>query len=422
MVIIDVDPAAKQRVERVRPDATVIDGDASSRLTLARSGLDARSVLIAATSSDAVNREVARVAREHFGVQERVVVAISAPDEGSSDLSLAEFVHAADAVAGQVVNRVSIEASRAVDIGLGVGEILQVTVLEGSPAVGRPLRELSARHWLVAAVYRGGTLIVPHGDTRVAPEDRVLLVGEPSDLQDVAPYFRGGAPVFPSQFGTRVAWAGPDAVQGVARTFAEMVGAEEVVQVPRELRDFASASDVEWRSWLDAQSVGCVVIRDTRLPWFVRLGLVRCRLHAAIVAARRPFLVLRGPPRPLQRLLVCIRDGRAQREVLLAGIDLARLSGASIDVLTVDPSGSGSAGEPLPQDLARLSRIYGIEIASHRVPGNPIARIRAAAEDFDLVVLGIRPEHNTPLAPDISTFLLHDLPVAAVFVPWSPAG
>lgn len=417
LVVVDVDPTAEAALREVRADCVFVAGDGSSRLTLARCGLDERSVFIAATSSDAVNLEAARVASEHFGVEERVVVA----DEAADGALIGEHVRPAEAVAGRVVNRVSIEASRAVDIGLGIGEILQVTVLEGSAAAGRALKDFGARHWLVAAVYRAGTLIVPHGDTRVAAGDRVLLVGEPSDLEDVAPYFRGGAPVFPSQFGACIARVDHPLAHAYAGWLAGMLGMELVGPAPRTFADLAATPAADWSAWLDENMVACSVHPGAALPWYVRLGLVRSRLHAALVAGRRPFVVVRGPPVEVRRLLVCVRDPQQQRDVLLAGIDLARLAGAPIDVLTVAPPGA----EPNPAwsaGIRRLSRLYEVEIEQRRVTGNPVAEIRRAAEGADLAVLGIRSEHNSPLAPDVSTHLLHDLPVSAVFVPWSPTG
>lgn len=417
LVVVDVDPAVEAALREVRPDSEFVPGDGTSRLTLARCGLDGRSVLIAATSSDAVNHEVARVATEHFGVEERVVVA----DEAGGVGPVGEYVRPAEAVAGRVVNRVSIEASRAVDIGLGVGEILQVTVLEGSAAVGRPLRDFGARHWLVAAVYRAGALLVPHGDTRVAAGDRVLLVGDPSDLEDVAPYFRGGAPVFPSQFGTRLARVDHPTADAYARWLAGIVGVDLLAEVPRRLADPTGAPVAEWVGWLDEHTVACSVHTASVLPWYVRLGLVRSSLHAALVAGRRPFVVVRGPPGEVRRLLVCIRDPQHQRDVLLAGIDLARLAGAAIEVLTVDPPGA-AVNTVRAADIQRLARLYDVELAHRRESGNPVAEIRRAAQGADLVVLGVRPEHNSPFSPDVSTHLLHDLPVSAVFVPWAPPG
>lgn len=419
LVVIDVDPRVRALVAAVRPDAAFVEGDASSRLVLARCGLDARSVFIAATNSDEVNREAAALVQRQFGVQERVVV-VAGTEAADERVDAAECVQAAQAIAGRVVNRVSIEAARAVDIGLGEGEILQVTVLDGSPAVGRPLREFSARHWLVAAVYRSGALIVPHGDTRVAAGDRVLLVGDPADLQDVAPFFRGGAPVFPSQYGSAIAWLGPASVEDAARAFADRVGAEPVLPVPLGQLDLAAASVEEWRAWLDAQAIGCVVVQGAQLPAWVRLGLARSRLHAAIVGSRRPFLLVRGAPRPVTRLLVGLRDARAQREVLLAAIDLARLLEAGLEVLTVGDALEGE--DPVGVDVARLARTYGVAIAHRRVPGNPVQRLREAAAEVDLVVLGLRVEHNRLLAPDVSTHLLHELPSSALFVPWSSEG
>lgn len=420
VVVVDLSAEVEPLLRLARPDARLVVGDATSRLTLDRCELDPRSVLVAATGDDAVNREAARVAGLHFGVEERVVVASqadSAPEDGGP---APEVVRPADAVAGRVVNRISIEASRAVDVGLGIGEILQVTVLEGSPAVGRVLRDFSARHWLVAAVYRSGTLVVPHGDTLVQAGDRVLLVGDPADLQDIAPYFRGGAPVFPSQYGALVAWSGNEATAAFAETFAALVGAAGAVPMPADLAPGGPAPPLDSRAWLDGASVGCLVLPAINLPWFVRLGLVRSNVHAALTAIRRPFVVVRAPNQPIRRVLVAIRDARAQREVLLAGIDLARQVGATIEALTVVPQGGGSGD--LGAQIDRIARLYGVEIGHRVVPGNPVAAIRAAAAAGDLLVVGFRSEHNSPFAPDVSTFLLHDLPVTAVFVPWSAAG
>lgn len=418
VVVVDHDPAAEGQSRAVRADARFVGGDGSSRLTLERAELDARSVLVAATSSDAVNREAARVAREHFGVAERVVVNADPPDELGDGLARSELVRPADAVAGQVVNRVSIEASRAVDVGLGLGEVLQVTVLEGSPAVGRALRDFAARHWLVAAVYRAGKLIVPHGDTQVAANDRVLLVGDPADLQDVAPYFRGGAPVFPSQYGSSLAYSGGPAEAAVATRLAASFGLDDALPVPADL--LATRTPAQSCAWLDEHAVGCLLIPGGRIPWYVRLGLVRSSRHALLVAARRPVVVLRGTVGEVRRVLVCVREPRAQREVLLAAIDVSRLLGAEIHALTVHGGDDERDQARLAADLDRVARLYGVDIVHHHHHGNPVASIRSFATDYDLVVLGLRAEHNSLLAPDVSTFLLHDLPVSAVFVPWSP--
>lgn len=412
IVVVDRDPSVEPTVRAAREDCTFIAGDGASRLTLARCGMDARSVLIAATSVDAVNHESARVAEEHFGVEERVVVA----DEPGEAGAAADCVQPAEALAGKVVNRVSIEASRAVDIGLGVGEILQVTVLEGSAAAGRPLRDFGARHWLVAAVYRAGALIVPHGDTRVAAGDRVLLVGDPGDLEHVAPYFRGGAPVFPSQYGARLARVEHPTTEPYARWLAGVLGMELLADARPSLTDPSPPSLATWVGWLDEHAIACTVLPASRLPWYVRLGLVSSTQHAALVAGRRPFFVVRGPPRDVRRLLVCVR-GPQQRDVLLAGIDLARLCGATIDVLSVEPPGAAS-NPSWTADIQRLARLYDVELSHRRQVGNPVAQIRLAARTADLVVLGVRGEHNSPLSPDVSTHLLHDLPATAVFVPW----
>lgn len=417
VVVVDPDEGAGERVHAVRPDASFVTGDGCSRLVLARCNLDARSVFVACSPSSEVNREAARLAREHFAVEERVVLAADLPSELDAGERAGDLLRPADAVAGRIVNRISVEASRAVDVGLGIGEILQVTVLEGSPAAGRALRDFGARHWLVAAVYRAGALIVPHGDTRIAAGDRVLLVGEPADLADVAPFFRGGAPVFPSQYGTSVVWIGAGPPSELARSLTDAVAADQLAIIPPSLRDPAAAAPAEWTAWLDSVAAACLVLPGAHLPAYVRAGFVRSRLLGALCASRRPVVVQRTATVSVRRILVALKDLRAQRDVALAAIDLARQLGAAVEGLHVGDGPPAGASE-----LDRAARLYGLELPLVVRPGNPVRTIREASRDADLVVLGLRPEHNSPLAPDVSTYLFAELAATAVFVPWSSSG
>lgn len=403
LVAVDLNAAVEAPLRAVRADATLVVGDGTSRLVLARARLDPKTVLIAATGDDATNREVARVALESFGVEERVVVVA---ERGADEPGAPDPVVTVDAVAGRVVNRVSVGGARAIEVGLGIGELLQVTVLEGSPAAGRTLRELGARTWLVGAVYRGDHLIVPHGDTRIEAGDRVLLVGDPSVLEDVAPFFRGGAPVFPSQYGARIGYCGDEGARRTAMWLADRVGAAEVLAVGPLGGDGPDPD-------LAAADVGCMVMDPRPLPWYVRLGLVASRLHGAIVAARRPVLIARSPP-PYTGVLLCVRDARAERDVVLAALDLARQVDAPVSAVTV-----GAGAPTVRADLDRLARLHGVELPHRHEVGNPVTRIRAAASPAHLVVAGIRPEHNGPLAPDVSVHLLHDTPGALLLVPWA---
>lgn len=396
-----------------------VQGDGTSRLVLASAGLARTSVLVAATRSDEVNKEVARVAREAFGVEERVVLLDVLEGLEEAGLLRTEVVGRHLATAARVLNNLPLGEARATALGLGAGELLQVTVLEGSPAVGRELRDLEARDWLVAAVYRGAELIVPHGETSVLPGDRVLLVGEPSELRLIAAWFRGGEPTFPTLYGANVGWVGE--AGELARWVREQTLAEGALEIASELLDPDLHETAQVAASLRAREIGCLALPPRPVPWLARVGLVAARRADLLFGLGVPLLVVRGAP-PIRRLLLALGPGQDAQPLGNVALDLARQLGASLTSLTVVPppvAGGGGPEPSAPRQLARLAALHEVPLTQILDQGNPIERVRHHAREADLLIVGFgrQPRRSTVLSPDVSLFLLHHTPVSTLFVP-----
>lgn len=425
LVVIDPDADAVEalRSELGGRDLLGIVGDATSRLVLRQAGIDRKSVVVVASGNDDVNLEVARLARKEFGVEELTCVLNDPSLAADSGLDEQEIVLRPAATAGHLLNRVSAGSTMGVTVGLGQGELLQVTVLEGSPAIGRPLREIGAPHWLLAAVYRSGRLIVPHGRTTVEAGDRVLLVGAPDVLADVGAWFRGGDPVFPSQYGRVIGWSGGEAVRGQAEWLASHSRADSVLSLDAAEVDPSRVRPSELRRVLESRDIGCLVLGPRRIPWYARVGLAPSSFHGLVLGSGRPVLIAREGP-PFDRVLVCLVDTQVQRTVALTAFDVSRLSGLPLAALSVSPPALGGAAASGvadgPRDMRALARLHGVELSHVVDEGNPIERIRHHARPSDLVVLGISPAPVSPFSPDVSVSLLASLPCSALFVPWKP--
>lgn len=423
VVLVDISADALAAFpERVSGVLTRVHGDGTSRLVLARCGLTREAVVVAATRSDAVNKEVARMAREAFGVEERVVLLEVPEDLDSAGILRTEVVARHLAAATRVLNTLPLGEARATGLGLGEGELLQVTVLEGSPAIGRELRSFEARDWLVAAVYRGQGLIVPHGETAVQAGDRILLVGDPTELRLVAAYFRGGEPTFPTLFGAHVGWFG-DEVGSMARWLAEHTLAERAFELPQEWLSPDQVSAVEAAGRVRQREVGCLVVPPTPVPWLARLGVLEAVRANLMFGLGLPFLVSRGAP-PIRRLMIALGPNQGPQPLGNVGIDLARELGATLACLTVLPprvAGVEAMDLSGPRQLARLATLHGVALEQIVDEGNPIDRVRHHAKNTDLLIVGYTREarRNTVFSPDVSLFLLHDTPVSTLFVPRS---
>ena len=66
-------------------------------------------------------------------------------------------------------------------------EAIEFIASEGSPVVGRPLRELPTRdHLLVACISHKGSILIPGGDDAIQPVDSVIIVTTHTGLSDLS--------------------------------------------------------------------------------------------------------------------------------------------------------------------------------------------------------------------------------------------
>lgn len=420
-------PDSRLGPEGARVPVTKVLGDASSRLVLERAGLSSLTPLAVLTGDDTVNREVARVARAEFGVEELVVKLRSEGDLESIGMVPEEVILTHAATAALATNRLAANETRAVALGMGQGELRQVTVLEGSPAMGRALRELNPQRWLVAAVYRKGALLVPHGETVLEPGDRVLLVGEPDVLDGVGEFIRGSRPVFPSQYGCMIGTFGDQDTHAEAAWVHENTCAQAVVSIDEAAVHPRRRSHEQISRHMVEHNIGILVLDPKPISLAARIGLTRSSRMDLIHAAEVPVLVARNAV-PYRRVLVAVGRHDNAESVASVAIDIARQAGAELTVLTVTApalaEGEAEQAEQreIPTRVARLARMHGVEVQRTIDQGNPIERIRHHAKDFDLLVIGSSSDRrSTLITPDISLYLLHDTPCSLLLVPWNPA-
>lgn len=405
-----------------------IRGDAANPLVLEESGVNEHAALVITTRSDKLNIEIAKLARARFHVGQLVCMLHEHADLSAHGIKDFEILERSPSFADMVFNRICTLENRAVGLGLGQGEILETRILDGSAAAGQPLKSLKPQRWLVAAVYREGNLIVPHGDTVMQAEDRVLLVGEPEVLRNVGQFLRGGEPVFPKQFGNNLGVCGGLQTREEAEWLEEAIVSDAVVTVDRAVLDFDARSTRSIAAELVKQNVGCLLIDPQDVPWPARVGLTVNNRKQIMLEARIPVLVARGNF-PYRKMLVAVSNVQQLRMVVHIAIDLARQCSADMTVLTVLPPSLAEGSEQLeplreiPDRVASIGRLYDVKVETRHDEGNPIERIRHHARDFDLLVIGhSRGARNTFFTPDVSLFLLHDAPCSTLFVPWTVSG
>lgn len=452
VVLVDRDPDKLARLGREAPQAEVrlVEGDATSALALRESEADRAHAVVACTGRDDVNYEVCRLARKRFDVP-RVLAMVILRDQVRrfEELGVEAFSRSFSA-ASILQGRLERGKRTTAELGLGKGEIYEVTVLPHSPAIGKNLAELHPQAWLVGAIYRKGELVVPHGKTVIQEKDRVLLIGDPRILPAIADYFRSGTSEFPLQYGTRIVVANPaDLPEGrlvdeavyLAR-FTRAFGVTLLVgprQSGETLAERCDRAEIECRvvniqegEWMvehieevaAERDCGCLVLPPPRSGLLARLGLGNPELDRVLDGVRVPVLISRGTY-PYRRMLLAMSAGDGPTRAAELALDVARLLGAHLRAVTSFPPsfvGGKIQNAELEEALRHaviLGGYYTYKVESEALEGNPVHRIAEEAAGYDLLVMAHRQKRYFTLArPDISWHLLLRAPCSVLLLPY----
>ncbi len=90
------------------------------------------------------------------------------------------------------------------NIGLGLGEVMEIKVPFGSAYVYRHVGSIEQKNWKIAAIYRKGRLILPTPQTMIRPNDLILMIGEPNILKSIYKNIKRELGQFPMPFGNNI--------------------------------------------------------------------------------------------------------------------------------------------------------------------------------------------------------------------------
>ncbi len=188
VVVIESDPE-RAAIAQSEIDCLVINGNGASAKTLKKAGLSESDLLIAVSSSDAVNvlacaagnqldipRKVARVEDPQLKAEVEALGVDLVIDPGEA--AARELVQLA--TSGDIAEKIEFADGQLVLLGAYVDA--------RAPFVGKTLAELrdtvEGWAWLVVAVIRHGETLIARGSTTLEPHDHVLMMAERDCIQD----------------------------------------------------------------------------------------------------------------------------------------------------------------------------------------------------------------------------------------------
>jgi trk system potassium uptake protein TrkA len=189
--LIELDRKRAAFVSQMLPKTVVIHGDALDVDILAEANVKATETIIAVSNDDEVNI-LASLLAKRFGC-ERSVTLINkttyAPLIGT--LGIDAVVNPRTITVSTILQHVRRGRVRSVhSLSDGFGEIIEAEALETSTLVGPPLRQAKLPDGvIVGALVRDGEVVIPHGDTVVRANDRVVIFAAAEAVKKVEKMF-----------------------------------------------------------------------------------------------------------------------------------------------------------------------------------------------------------------------------------------
>ncbi len=169
----------------------VLHGNALSEELLREAEIASADTIVALTNDDQVNILTSALAKQ-LGAKRSLCLVNSA---GYSNLvrsfEIDSEINPRVITVSRILQHVRRGRIRAVhSVGTGGGELMEAEVLETAPIIGKALKELPLEGVRVGAIYRGGKVIVPDGDTELLVKDRAVIFSTADSVREVEQLFR----------------------------------------------------------------------------------------------------------------------------------------------------------------------------------------------------------------------------------------
>jgi trk system potassium uptake protein TrkA len=188
--VIEEREAVVERLRAELPEELIVVGDGSSPAVLEQAGVQHAQVLAAVTGEDETNLVICTLARSEFNVP-RIIGRVNNPKNAwlfTPQMGVDVALNQADILAKLIKEEMSLgDMMTLLKLRKGEYSVVEEKVHPASLAAGKALAGLAMpTECVIAAIIRKGHLIIPHGDTVLAPADEIIAVVHATQARQLA--------------------------------------------------------------------------------------------------------------------------------------------------------------------------------------------------------------------------------------------
>ncbi len=438
--VVDKDAEKINQFSGKYPEVHFIEGDISSLLVWKRINPEKIDYIVSTVKDADVSLEVCRLAREVFNLKSKIIVILYESEKSELFVEYnVKIVKPVDIVINIILNTIEKNYSKAINIGLGKGEIIEVQILAKSHLVDRMLKYIRPTKWRIAAIYRNGQLIIPSGDERIKVGDTVVLIGEPKVLENLVNILLKGIPQFPLQYGTDAIFpVNKDFIEEIEEIsfFLSKIKVKEIIAVPfahnldestvaiirKHLKNakILSKKIYSISSLMKiSENAGLYIVPYRKLSFFQKMKVKRF-----FKESNRPFFLVKDSY-PYREIIISMNTVEPAL-ALEIGIEIARLLELPFRVVYVTLPKELRNEEDEQKIKERLDiisdfeSIYKKKITFDLLEGNPVkesVRFLKGKKNALLLVSHCRKEEISFLSPNVTYLLAKKSPVSVLVIP-----
>jgi trk system potassium uptake protein TrkA len=188
--VVESRPEHIAEAQRLVPDLRLVQGSGTDPDLLERVGIRQADVLAAVTGSDESNLVATSLARFEFRVA-RTIARVNNPRNAwlfTAEMGVDVALDQADLMAHLVLEEMSLgDMMTLLKLRRGQYSLVEEKVHPHAAAAGKTVQELRLpKECVLAAILRGGQLLIPRGDVVLLPADEVLAVVHAEDAPQLA--------------------------------------------------------------------------------------------------------------------------------------------------------------------------------------------------------------------------------------------
>jgi len=192
IVIIEKDSEVCEKLSS-ELNALVICGDATDKKTLEDAKIQMADVFVAATGNDNENIVASQLAKYTYKVP-LVLARVEDMDRAKMlrGMGIDLIVSPSHVAALVFENAIALPNTTSILVSETITRAVEVTIPGDSKILGKRIRDLNLPlECVIAVIYRGGKLILPHGDTVMKPGDIVALIGKEEAIRKAVEILKG---------------------------------------------------------------------------------------------------------------------------------------------------------------------------------------------------------------------------------------